>query len=53
MIKKGFFYADIFLEGFMIIQMIMGDIAKNSTGKIQTGHPMLMQRMRTHLHEDM
>ena len=51
--QKIFFYSDIFIKCFMIIEMIMCDIAEQGTAKMQSCYPMLVNGMTAAFHKYM
>jgi hypothetical protein len=51
--KKAFLYPDIFFEGLMIVQVVLGDIAEQAAGIFQAGDPVLMDGVGAGLHENM
>ena len=50
-IKKCFFHAQIFSEGMVVVEVVVGDVCKTSCGKMQTADATLINGMRTYFHE--
>ena len=52
-IEEGFLYPDIFIKGFVIVEVIMGDIAEDGPCKMQAVDPVLVNGMAAAFHEYM
>src|SRR5688500_2700405 len=50
-VEECFFYFDIFIKSFVVIQVIMCDIAEKASCKMEAGNTMLMHCMRAHFHK--
>ena len=50
-VEKGLFRGNIIGKRLVEVQMVMGDVAEDSSGKAQSGHTMLAKCVRTHLHK--
>src|SRR5690348_9510145 len=53
MIEKFFFCPQVIIKRLVIIEMIMSDVCKNTSGENKSRTSFLNYRMRTHFHESM
>ena len=52
MVKKEFFGLDILVKRAVIVEMVMGDVAKDSPGEVQASNAALVGSMGANLHKD-
>ncbi len=50
--KKALFAAKVRLHGFMVIQVVLGQIGKDPSIKFTTVYPMLIQAVGGNFHDD-
>ena len=50
-VKEQLFGPDVFIKCFVIIEVVMGNIGEDATGKFKTCYPLLGQGMRADFHK--
>ena len=52
MVKKTFFGFDVIVKSFVKIEVIVGNVGKNSSGKMQTRNAVLRNCVRAYFHKN-